>query len=822
MVSTIDTIITEAKQYLPSLNEERLQRAYEFAAKAHENQVRFSGEPYITHPLEAAAILLSLKPDEDTLVAMLLHDVTRDAAVPLRDIEKAFGATVAHLVSGTHKLSLIKVRDSQAEIESWRRMFLAMAKDLRVVFIKLAERLHNMRTLEFVAHDKQQRIAQETLRLYAPIASRLGIYSLKSELEDLAFKFLYPKDYKLIKEQVDEYGALSHRYIEDAARSLERLLKEEGIEGSVSFRVKHLYSIYNKLRKKSASRIDDVHDLFAMRVVLPDQHREGHEFLGHCYTMLGILHNRWEPLPNRFKDYIAVPKPNGYRSLHTTVSGLLPDMLSQPVEIQIRTDSMHRESEYGLASHWWYEDSRRASTQLKREEIEKILQNRRLLARFYALLDDYPAQRMELQRFLSPAGGALSLKEHREFIEFLSTNGFTLDEIDCLRDAMNPGPRSAQATFFEHQIDWLYGLQQLSEELLSESDPSAASPSVNLFSDRIFVLTPEGDVKDLPLGATPIDFAYAVHTDVGNRCHQAKVNGRIVGLDYALNSGDIVDIVSRKNSQPNRYWLSFVKTSQARNKIKSWFRTQDREKNIKNGREMLNKELKRLGKPLLGPAYRLLADYGGKSLDLDRRENIVEAVGEGTLSVGNVLRTLFQNLASGRFIEKTSLFPSLTELPPDLIDKTEVLITGEDKLPVVLAACCKPKFPVSIVGYVTRGKSIRVHVEACRELRDSDPERLLEATWAALEKEPHYQVRLRIEAHDRVGLLRDILTVVAELDMSVVDLPLISKERGESALRSAPCVVVRDFIIDVPGLDNVSKLLVSLESVEGMVSVKKI
>lgn len=806
MTATLDVIIAGAKRYLPSLNEERVQRAYAFAAKAHESQVRFSGEPYITHPLEAAAILLSLKPDEDTLVAMLLHDVTRDAGVPLRDVEKAFGPTVAHLVNGTTKLSLVKVRNDQAEIESWRRMFLAMAKDLRVIFIKLAERLHNMRTLEFVAHEKQQRIAQETLRLYAPIASRLGIYSLKSELEDLAFKFLYPKEHAMIKEQVDEYGELSHRCIEESARSLEQLLGEEDIKASVSFRVKHLYSIYKKLRKKNASRIDDVHDLFAMRVVMPDQHREGREFLGHCYTMLGVLHNRWEPMANRFKDYIAVPKPNGYRSLHTTVFGILPDRPSQPVEVQIRTDSMHRESEYGLASHWWYEDSRRASTQLKRADIEKIMNKRKLLSQFYALLDRFPERRTELQRFLSPAGDSMSLNERSEFIEFLVTHGFELDDIDRLRDAMDSGPRSAQATFFEYQIDWLYGLQQLAEELSRDANVSGAS--VNLFSDRIFVLTPEGDVKDLPVGATPVDFAYAIHSDVGNRCHQAKVNGRIVSLDYELNSGDIVDIISRKEPQPNRYWLSFAKTSQARNKIKSWFRTQDREKNVKSGREMLNKELKRFGKPLLGPAYRLLANYGGKSLDLDRRENIVEAVGEGTLTVNNVVRTLFQDQWQG---DKEKI-PAEFSLP-DLIDKTEILITGENKLPVVLAACCKPKFPISIVGYVTRGKNIRVHVEGCRELRDIEPERLFEAAWAALSAQTHYQVRLRIEAHDRVGLLRDILTVVAELGMSVADLPLVSKEEGT--------MVVRDFIIEIPSLETLSKLLVGLESVEGMVSVKR-
>lgn len=811
MASSINAIIAEAKQYLPSLNEERLQRAYEFAAKAHESQVRFSGEPYITHPLEAAAILLSLKPDEDTLVAMLLHDVTRDAGVPLRDVEKIFGSTVAHLVDGTTKLSLVKVRNNQAEIESWRRMFLAMAKDLRVIFIKLAERLHNMRTLEFVAHEKQQRIAQETLRLYAPIASRLGIYSLKSELEDLAFKFLYPKEHALIKEQVDEYGELSHRTIEEAAGSLKQLLEEEDVQASVSFRVKHLYSIYKKLRKKNASRIDDVHDLFAMRVVLPDQHREGREFLGHCYTMLGVLHNRWEPMPNRFKDYIAVPKPNGYRSLHTTILGILPDRPSQPVEIQIRTDSMHRESEYGLASHWWYEDSRRASAQLKRADIEKILHKRKLLSQFYAIMDRYPERRMELQRFLSPTGDSLSLKERSEFIEFLVARGFELDDIDRLRDAINPGPRSAQATFFEYQIDWLYGLQQLSEELSRETNVSGGS--VDLFSDRIFALTPDGDVKDLPVGATPVDFAYAIHTDVGHRCHQAKVNGRIVSLDHALGSGDIVDIISRKDPQPNRYWLSFTKTSQARSKIKAWFRTQDREKNIKSGRDMLNKELKRLGKPLLGPAYRLLANYGGKSLDLDRRENLVESVGEGTLTVNNVVRTLFQHSGPEDAVQKTSLFPPLFDVPPDLIDKTEILITGEDKLPVVLAACCKPKFPVAIVGYVTRGKTIRVHIVGCRELHGIESERLLEAAWAALEAKMHYQVRLRIEAHDRVGLLRDILTVVAELGMSVVDLPLVSKENA---------MVFRDFIIEIPSLDALSKLLVGLESVEGMVSVKKL
>jgi len=693
-------------------------------------------------------------------------------------------------------------------VESWRRMFLAMAKDLRVVFIKLSERLHNMRTLEYVAHEKQLRIAQETLQVYAPIASRLGIYSLKSELEDLCFKFIYPKEYAQLSAQIEAHGQMNQRYIEEAQRVLEHFLKEEDIEAEVSGRIKHMYSIYKKLRKKNTNRLEDVYDLFAIRIVLKDTHREGQEFLGPCYTTLGAIHSRWMPMPGRFKDYIAVPKLNGYRSLHTTVMKLLPDMSFQPIEIQIRTESMHGEAEYGVASHWWYEDSRRASASLSHGEVESILEERRLMAKIYVFLDKFPEERSKFESLLSFVEDSKVVVVDANLIGLLQSADFSSHDIECLRKITTRQPQASRTTFFQHQIDWLYGLEQLNEDV---------SEDVNLFEDRIFILTPQGDVKDLPLGSTSVDFAYAVHTDVGNRCYQAKINGKIVGLDYELKSGDIVDIITRKHPQPNRYWLSFVKTSQAKNKIKAWFRTLDRDKNIKAGRAMLNKALRSMGKPLLGPNFQLLKVYGGTSLDLSHREHLVEQVGDGTVTPNHVLRTLFsEEDLLGTRVEKIPVHMPSIKAPlvaTETGESRDVLITGQSDLPFTLSACCKPHYPQSILGYVTRGNTIRIHQTSCRELSDIDPERLLEASWFVEAQRVHYQIKLRMESMDRVGLLKDIVNAVADLDISILDFPLVGHEEER---------VMRDLIVEIPDYNLLEKLIYRLEKIPNVLKVRKV
>ena len=810
MVTTLPALIKTAQVYNPDLNVARVQKAFALAEEAHHGQMRFSGDPYVLHLLETTKILLALKPDEDTIIAALLHDIG-DTKMPIKTVEKQFGPRVTRLIQGISKLSLIKMQSGEPQVETWRRMFLVMAKDLRVIFIKLADRLHNLRTLEFVPEAKQKRIAEETLHIYAPIASRLGIYSIKSELEDLCFRFLYPKSFFALQKELMAHGKVHERYIEEAQEVLAGLLKKEGIQGEVSGRVKHLYSIYGKLKKINKNSIYDIYDLFAIRIVLPDEVHDGHEFMGHCYTTLGVIHNRWTPMPGRFKDYIAVPKLNGYRSLHTTVMGLLPSLPRQPIEIQIRTKSMHQESEFGIASHWWYEDSNRASTQIPREEVEKLLQGRRLLNQLHELLSEFPEQRTELEYYLSRTGS--EAKEGEACVRrLLEAHRFPAKDTEILLDFLKrSSPRDPRVKALQHQIDWLYGLQNLH------------TGDIEVFQDRIFVLTPGGDVKDLPIGSTPIDFAYAVHTDLGHRCSQAKVNGHIVGLDYELKSGDMVDILTRKDPQPNRYWLSFVKTAMAKNKIKAWFKGVDREKNIRAGRDLLNKELRRLNKPLLGPGYRLLEHYGwsGKVLPLADREHIVEMVGEGTLLPHTIVRGIFseQELLGECLHRATSHTPQVVGVTDEKQreaknkgKKEGILITGEPNVPITLSACCKPIFPQPIVGYVTRGKTIRVHRAGCYQLTDAPSERLLPASWTAHAGEVHYHVQIRITAQDRIGVLRDLFEVIAGRGVNIVDFPLVSKENGR---------VTRDLLVDISNFDCLAELLYKLERVEGVISVKK-
>lgn len=808
----IEDIIDAAKSYLPTLDSERLIEAYTLAHKAHEGQVRFSGDHYISHVLATANLLLQLKADEDTLAAALLHDVPEDTSYTLADVEKRVGRNVADLVRGVGKLSLVKVQQGHQEVESWRKMFLAMAKDLRVVFIKLADRLHNMQTLEFVAKHKQQRIAEETLRVYAPIASRLGIYAMKGPLEDLCFKHLYPQDYRDLKDQIEKHGRFTPKYIEEAQVILTDFLKSEGIEGVVSGRVKHLYSIYQKLKRKNLNSIDNIYDLFALRIVLPDQYREGREFVGHCYTTLGAIHSNWTPMVGRFKDYIAVPKINGYRSLHTTVIGETV-LKNHPVELQIRAEGMHSEAEYGIASHWWYKDGSAAKISFSRHDLQNVLYERRLLQRFYDVLDKYPEKRKEFERVLSK-----KTAEENSFnpvlVDFLNKEGgFDRQEINDLEQFLNPesAPKDEALRMFKHHVDWLYGLERLQEDL-QQMPEEKERIEMNVFDDRIFVLTPTGDVKDLPQGSTPVDFAYAIHSDIGDRCNQAKVNGVIVSLDYSLKSGDVVEILVKKHPEPNRYWLSFVKTPQARNRIKAWFRTQDREKNIKLGKEIINKELRRLNKPLLDPNYGLLKNYGGaKRLPFSDRENMVELIGNGSMSVGGLMHNLFSErelMANEKKPFADNSIESVQNKGEELVEK--VLITGQSDLPVTLSACCKPHYPDPIVGYVTRGQSIRVHRKNCFQLRKFDENRLLEATWASLARK--YDVRLRIEALDRVGLLRDILGVVADMGKNVVDFPLVSKSDGK---------VVRVLIVSVSGYEKLTKLIEKLENLSGVIDVRK-
>ncbi|MFA5352364.1 MAG: RelA/SpoT family protein, partial [Candidatus Gracilibacteria bacterium] len=495
MAADLKKILSVVGSYLPDANLERISEAYKFAEEKHAGQMRFSGEPYFIHPVAATMHLLSLKPDEDTIIACLLHDVIEDTDTDVEAIQKKFGKTVAQLCMDMEKLGTVRYQGQERQIENLRKMFVAMARDLRVIFIKLADRLHNMETLEFVRPDKQQRIAQETLQVYAPIAARLGIFEFKAKLEDLAFKVLHPEDYAKLKKELAGSIENQEAFVSKAKKELKNILQKEGIKVEVFGRVKHLYSIWRKMKLKNYPSLDELYDLFALRVIT--------KTTAECYATLGIIHNHYTPLSRRFKDFIAVPKPNGYRSLHTTVIGL---SRQSPTEIQIRTQEMHEQAEYGAAAHWQY------SAKKKSVKVD------------------------------------------------------------------------------EEKLKWVKNLVELHEKM-QDNEEFQENLTSDVLENRIFILTPHGDVFDLPEGATPIDFAYAVHTGVGNTAVGAKVNGKIVKLDEKLHNGEVVEIITRKDAKPNRFWLSFVKTSGAKSKIKAHFGQMDQGENLTLGKDLINAKL---------------------------------------------------------------------------------------------------------------------------------------------------------------------------------------------------------------------------------------
>lgn len=702
------TLRNEVLQLRPDLDIALLDKAYAFADKAHEGQVRYSGEPYIIHPVEVARILLTLNPDMAAMQAALLHDVTEDTPVPIKEIEQEFGSEVAALVQGMEKLAVVKLRTEDPQEEKWKKMFLAMARDVRIVFIKLADRLHNMRTLHHVPPHKQQRIARETLGVHAAIASRLGIYQVKSDLEDLCFQYLYPEDYKEFSDKLALYHERSEGYMAFATSQLEQLLVREGLEDlQVQGRMKHLWSIYQKLQKKDVQSLEEIYDLFAVRVILPDAFDGDKENHAHLYSVLGIVHGEYLPLQDRFKDYVAVPKPNGYRSLHSTVLGLGGGLYDEPTEVQIRTQSMHQEAEIGIASHWSYKLGKKGKKKISLKEQQSLQE---ALQKVNALLEREPDLEPDVKNWVERFQ-YVAVDDRKRVEKLLLDNGIEEEDLEAIRKGRSKQPLSLQPNIDE-QLAWLRGLAT-----------SSTKSEINLYPDKIFVLTPNKKVIELQTGSNPIDFAYAVHTEVGNKMVNAKVNGRIVPFDYELKNGEMIEIVTRNNAKPNRYWLSLAKSSSARSKIKSWFNKQDKDGNVAAGRTMMNEELQALGKPMLDDKLTLLKNYAGKSRTVPEREQLLENVGLGNVTPFQLVKTLFpdetaQEKKKGEII-----------IPAEYME--EVLVTGEENLPVVLSACCKPRPPHPIVGYVTRGQFIRIHKKDCRHLKDLDEARFVSSHWKA-------------------------------------------------------------------------------------------
>ena len=655
-------------------------KAFELADKAHEGQFRASGEPYIMHPLAVADILAHLQIDHITLMAALMHDVVEDTSYSKEDLEEMFGSEVAFLVDGVTKLNQFQYETKEdRQMENYRKMILAMAKDVRVVVIKLGDRLHNMRTLKHMRSDKQKRIAKETLEIFAPLAHRLGIFNVKWELEDLSFRYLEPEKYYDLVDQMKQKRQVREDIVNDTMSQLTKALGEAHIKADIKGRPKHFYSIYKKMKKDNRD-LSQIYDLLAVRVIV--------DSIPDCYAVLGIAHSLWKPLPYRFKDYISMPKSNMYQSLHTTVIGTM----GQPVEIQIRTWEMHRVSEYGVAAHWRYKE-----------------------------------------------GNKNGDKE------------------------------------FDQKVAWL-------RQVLEWQDTSNPTELVNalkldVFSGEVFVFTPKGDVVKLPIGSVPLDFAYRVHTDVGHRCVGAKVNGKIVPLDYTLQNGDIVDIITSKTSKPSLDWLNIVGSSESKSKIRNWFKRENKAENIEKGLEALEKEAKRLNYSW----KELIADNRlqqvTKQLKAGIEEEMFAACGYGGIPVSTVLLRLIELYKKSKEAEesKRSTAQILEKLKSQGQKKTKngtgVLVKGEAGVMVRMAKCCNPVPGDDIIGYITRGRGVSVHRSDCCSLGHTpeDLERMIEVSWDGASSES-FHVGIDIQAYDRAGILMEVMAVLSELKITITNI----------------------------------------------------
>lgn len=672
----IDTI----HSYLPQADCEDVTKAYHAAEEAHKEQHRVSGEPYILHPLAVAQILADMKIDTTTITAALLHDVVEDTACTLEDLRNEFGREVAFLVDGVTKLSRLNYRTKEdQQLNSMRKMFLAMAKDVRVVVIKLADRLHNMRTLRYMRSDKQKRIAQETLEIFAPLAHRLGIFNIKWELEDLSFRYLEPDKYYDFVDQMKQKRHVREEIVNEAIDVLRKALDDAHIHCEINGRPKHFYSIYKKMKKDNRD-LSQVYDLFAIRVIVDD--------VKDCYGVLGIVHSLWKPLPYRFKDYIAMPKPNNYQSLHTTVIGTR----GQPVEIQIRTWEMHHIAEYGVAAHWRYKE----------------------------------------------------------------------------------GNQTANKDAFDEKMGWLRNLLEWQDT--SNPQEFVNALKLDAFSDEVFVFSPRGDVIDLPQGAIPIDFAYRIHTDVGHRCVGAKINGKIVPLDYRLKNGDIVEIITSKTGKPSLDWLNIVGSSESRSKIRNWFKKENREENIEKGLEALERECKRLNHDwkTLNVGGRL--GRVAKQMNAGSEDDLAAAVGYGGFAVNTVLIKLLelQKKDLQKQEEQNSSLVMLEKLKPRKPVKhsgTGILVKGEPGLLVRLAKCCSPVPGDPIIGFITRGRGVSVHRADCPNVThgQSDVDRLIDVEWD-YEGDERFEVNMEIVAYDRTGIMAEIMAALAEMKISILSI----------------------------------------------------
>ena len=724
---TIETLMDTVRAYNPEADFGLIERAYLVAKEGHAGQTRASGEPYILHPLNVATILAELQLDDMTIAAAILHDVVEDTIFTLEEMEDMFGKEIALLIDGVTKIGKIYFKNKeQQQIEAYRKLIIATAKDMRVILIKLADRLHNMRTLKFMREDKRKRIAQETLELYAPLANRLGISSIKWELEDLSLRYLEPDIYYDLVEHVKQKRRERQIYISEAVRLIEEEFDELEIHASISGRAKHFYSIYKKMMRDHKD-IGEIYDLSAVRILVDD--------VKDCYNVLGLIHAKWRPIPGRFKDYIAVPKSNGYQSLHTTVMAL-----GYPLEIQIRTFAMHKISEYGVAAHWKYKETG-SSKPANSDRDQKISWLRRMA---------------KLQK---------EIKDPKEYLEALK---------------------------------------------------------LDFFSDEVFVFTPGRDLVVLPRGSNPIDFAYRIHTEVGHHCVGAKVNGRIVPLEYKLQNGDFVEVVTnRSNNGPSRDWLNIVASSDTRTKIRSWFKRENREENIANGREQLETELKRLG---YNPKDLLKENRLGeiaKRMNIADEDDLLAGIGYGGVSAHSIITKLVElhkkERAENTPPDVSALLAEIKQIPDKGNRKNSeqgILVEGESGFVVRLAKCCNPIPGDEIVGYITRGRGVSVHRADCPNILNGkgDVERMIEVSWNTT-GEQLYPVEIEIVCEDKSGVLAELIAVPAEMKLNLHSIHAVPNKYNKTSTVKLG--------VEIVNAEQVSALMNRLRRVEHVYSVAR-
>lgn len=713
-------LLEKIKKYNPTDDFSLIEKAYDFAVNAHQGQKRVSGEDYIIHPTAVAEILADLNMDNTTIAGGMLHDVVEDTKYSYSDIKELFGEEIAMLVDGVTKLGKLEYRTKEEQqAENLRKMFIAMAKDIRVILIKLADRLHNLRTLKYMSPDKQFEKATETLEIYAPIAHRLGISKIKWEMEDLSLRYIDPERYYELVDKVAKKRKEREEYINSVINTLNGKNKEMGIEAQIEGRPKNFYSIYKKMYHQNKT-FEQIFDLTAVRVIV--------DTVKDCYGVLGIVHTLWKPIPGRFKDYIAMPKPNMYQSLHTTVIG--PD--GEPFEVQIRTWEMHRTSEFGIAAHWKYKEGR--SSQNEFDEKLKWLR-----------------QMLEWQN---------EVRDTKEFMETLK---------------------------------------------------------IDLVIDEVYVFTPKGDVIDLPVDSTPIDFAYKIHSAIGNKCVGGKINGKIVPLDYKLQNGDIVEIITSANSNgPSRDWLKIVKSSQAKNKIRQWFKKDKREENIQKGKELFEKEIKRLGytpsqilkNEWLEQTYR---KFGLHSLD-----DLYASIGYGGLTLNQVTMKLKEEIRKNQKFELKNEDQIEKQISKSVSQKARrsdkgIKVKDIENALVRFSKCCNPVPGDEIIGYITKGRGVSIHRRDCPNTRDllNEPERLIEVEWN-IQSQASYNADLQIRANDRQGLLAEVTSIINENKINIVSFySRTSKDK----------VANINFILEINDIEQLNKLIRKFRRVEGVIDV---